>query len=268
MQETPSYMTPDDLKQVLAATLLSQSGKGIVQTIQNTPGHQQRMTRAKEVGKFEGEAEGKQKMAAQLLGNVDDIEQLSKSWLKANPGAFDEATGPFNGSEHSILPFGYGPNPGDTKYQLGKLASFAIGPNSWEQQQAFRHQLNHQINGLTTLYSDMIKGGGSNAKDERFEKAIGDMRTAPNPETFFSILHDIRNLVRQKGMLPVQGPSLNAVVKPDGTPAYPGQQGEQPPAIPDNMIKTISSPQDPEFAKIKIGQQFKDADGNVMVRRR
>lgn len=125
----------------------------------------------------------KQQAATRIYQQLNSLEQKMQAWKDHAPSAFNAGTGPYNSNEWMQLGTGWANRGG----------------------QAFNTLLNHDIKKLAGLYRDIpggVGGQGTDSQDTRFEKAMGEWISAPDPDTAFAILQSAKEMIRAKGGLP------------------------------------------------------------------
>lgn len=226
---TPPYQTDEDFNQIGLAAALGERNRGVIQAIQNTPGHQARIEYSKHVADDQADLGNTQRGVIPMLKDIDALETRIR---QAGPDVASLAIGPdytpadqkdsgfLHNTLSDLLDLGTGIATGDrgvafqqdtgsNAFQSKSAKMYGSGdpanPNNYDKAADLNNELQHFKEGIATAFK-AIPGSGKAGSTDQAQATLSEMINAGihsrNPETLFRILHAAKNIVRGLGNFP------------------------------------------------------------------
>lgn len=237
MRETKPYLSDEDWNQIMLSTALGEKNRGIIQAIQNTPGHIGRVEREKVIQKRLGEREEKQFSAQKQMEMLDQIVDNAK---RLTPEEYANALGPRNTAKlpkeqplmigsnaigHLAIPFMQQPTTVDPKTgipineELTPVHRDAIihpddpkAQHHWDVQNTMEHDIDALV---ANFIATAGQAAGSDERVRQLREAVARVRGAHDQKAFEDLSHHVRYLLAQNGGMSIP----QAMAVPSSPPA-------------------------------------------------
>jgi hypothetical protein len=205
-QQVPSYMTPEDWRNIMATAFLGQKSRGIGSVIQGTPGHTYRVELAKKVADEVDRRQNSQYAGSQILKSyaqlLDRFNNTSEEDLKGAIGPYN--TKPFK----DWIPLVGGMTAPEAKAAYTPSIASKGVESAWNAQNLFGHDVHGVVNALVTN-----AGKGLNMTDARqamFESTMRDFMKSTNRASAAEILDHAKHIIANDFGLPMS--TANGIV--------------------------------------------------------